>query len=135
MMNLGVEEARKTMNQNIGGPFGAAVIDKDGNVIIQGRTDEKGVVTFEKLRTGEYFYREFDAPEGYILDETKYPFTIKENGEIVKCEMTNTKLTENPPYTGDNSSDIIAWLMIGIAAVVGACAFIGRKKKGDENEK
>ena len=41
----------------------------------------------------------------------------------------------NPPYTGDNSSDIIAWLMIGLAVVVGACAFIGRKKKGDENEK
>ena len=49
--------------------------------------------------------------------------------------MTNTKLTENPPYTGDNSSNIIAWLMIGLAVVVGACAFIGRKKKGDENEK
>ena len=114
---------------------GIEILDKDGNVIIQSRTDEKGVVTFEKLRTGEYFYREFDAPEGYILDETKYPFTIKENGEIVKCEMTNTKLTENPPYTGDNSSNIIAWLMIGLAAVVGACAFIGRKKKGDENEK
>lgn len=114
---------------------GIEILDKDGNVILQGRTDEKGVVTFEKLRTGEYFYREFDAPEGYILDETKYPFTISENGEIVKCEMTNTKLTENPPYTGDSSSDIIAWLMIGLAAVVGVCAFIGRKKKGDENEK
>ncbi|MBQ8435438.1 MAG: LPXTG cell wall anchor domain-containing protein, partial [Oscillospiraceae bacterium] len=114
---------------------GIEILDKDGNVILQGRTDEKGVVTFEKLRTGEYFYREFDAPEGYILDETKYPFTIKENGEIVKCEMTNTKLTENPPYTGDNSSDMIAWVMIGLAAVVGACVFIGRKKKGDENEK
>ena len=33
MMNLGVEEARKTMNQNIGGPFGAVIVDKDDNVI------------------------------------------------------------------------------------------------------
>lgn len=33
MMNLGVEEARKTMNQNIGGPFGAVIIDKNNNVI------------------------------------------------------------------------------------------------------
>lgn len=32
-MNLGVEEARKTMNQNIGGPFGAIIVDKDNNVI------------------------------------------------------------------------------------------------------
>ena len=33
MMNLGVEEARKTMNQNIGGPFGAVIVDKNDNVI------------------------------------------------------------------------------------------------------
>lgn len=33
MMKLGVEEARKTMNLNMGGPFGAVIIDKDNNVI------------------------------------------------------------------------------------------------------
>lgn len=33
MMNLGVNEARKTMNQNLGGPFGAVIVDKDDNVI------------------------------------------------------------------------------------------------------
>ena len=33
MMNLGVDEARKTMNQNLGGPFGAVIVDKDNNVI------------------------------------------------------------------------------------------------------
>lgn len=33
MMHLGVEEARKTMNQNIGGPFGAVIVDKNDKVI------------------------------------------------------------------------------------------------------
>ncbi len=33
MMNLGVEKARETMNKNIGGPFGAVILDKDNNVI------------------------------------------------------------------------------------------------------
>lgn len=33
MMNLGVEEARKTMNQGIGGPFGAVILDKNNKVI------------------------------------------------------------------------------------------------------
>lgn len=32
IMQLGIDEARKTMNQNIGGPFGAAIV-KDGEVI------------------------------------------------------------------------------------------------------
>ena len=32
-MKLAAERARVTMNQNLGGPFGAAVTDRDGNVI------------------------------------------------------------------------------------------------------
>lgn len=32
-MGLAIEQARKTMNQNIGGPFGAAILDAEGNVI------------------------------------------------------------------------------------------------------
>lgn len=33
IMKLGIEEARKTMNENKGGPFGAVVTDSNGNVI------------------------------------------------------------------------------------------------------
>lgn len=33
MMNLGIEEARRTMNLNYGGPFGAVITDKNNNVI------------------------------------------------------------------------------------------------------
>lgn len=33
IMNLGIDEARKTMNENIGGPFGAVITDSDNNVI------------------------------------------------------------------------------------------------------
>lgn len=33
MMNLGIKEARRTMNENIGGPFGAVIVDKNNNVI------------------------------------------------------------------------------------------------------
>ena len=32
-MRLAIEKARETMNQNIGGPFGAAIIDSAGNLI------------------------------------------------------------------------------------------------------
>ncbi len=114
---------------------GIEILDTDGNVIVQGRTDENGIVFFEKLRTGEYFYREFDAPDGYILDETKYPFTIKENGEIVKCEMTNTKLPQTPPHTGDISNNIPAFVMLGLSAAIAATLCILKLKKGKKNEK
>ena len=32
-MKFGIAEARRTMNENYGGPFGASIIDKDGKVI------------------------------------------------------------------------------------------------------
>jgi guanine deaminase len=32
-MKKAIKQAHKTMNQNIGGPFGAAIIDKDGRLI------------------------------------------------------------------------------------------------------
>ena len=33
IMNFGIKEARRTMNENKGGPFGAVITDKDGNII------------------------------------------------------------------------------------------------------
>lgn len=33
IMTLGINEARKTMNENKGGPFGAVITDKNGNII------------------------------------------------------------------------------------------------------
>lgn len=32
-MTLAIQQARKTMNDGIGGPFGAAIVDSEGNVI------------------------------------------------------------------------------------------------------
>lgn len=33
VMKLAIEEARRTMNENKGGPFGAVITDSDGNII------------------------------------------------------------------------------------------------------
>ena len=68
---------------------GFRIWDSDGNIVAEGRTDENGVAKFDELRIGDYFYQEFDAPKGYEIDESKFPFSIKEDGEIVKCVMTN----------------------------------------------
>lgn len=33
VMSLAIEQARETMNKNIGGPFGAAIVDAEGKVV------------------------------------------------------------------------------------------------------
>lgn len=70
-------------------------------VIVSGKTDETGIVRF-KLPAGDYYYQEFSAPEGYEVDNSKFPFSIKDNGEIVKCRMTDVPKTKTTlPDTGD----------------------------------
>ena len=49
--------------------------DESKNVLVQGRTDDKGEVTFKRLPVGKYYYREFDAPKGYYLDPTPVSYT------------------------------------------------------------
>ena len=110
---------------------GFRVYDENKNVVAEGRTDEKGIATFE-LGYGKYYYQEFDAPEGYVIDETLFPFEIKTNGEIVKAKMTNTKIEKNDkiekpkdpnnnvlPSTGgiNNSIYVILGLIISLCGV------------------
>ncbi|MCU7378899.1 SpaA isopeptide-forming pilin-related protein [Clostridiales Family XIII bacterium ASD5510] len=72
---------------------GIRILERDKKEILKGYTDKKGQLSFEKMPVGVYYFQEFDAPRGYRIDKRLFKFTIKENGEIVKCKMTN-KLEE-----------------------------------------
>lgn len=94
-----------------------AIYDENKNQIMKGVTDSNGIATFE-LGAGKYFYQEYDAPIGYQLDDTLFPFEIKTDGEIVKCRMTNVpKPVPMLPTTGAN-------IAVGgsLVAAVGAIA-------------
>ena len=112
---------------------GFRIKDEDGNIVVTGVTDENGVATFT-LRVGKYTYQEYDAPEGYLIDEGEYPFEIKEDGEIVKATMTNEKEPVEiitTPKTGDESN-VGLWMGLAGVAVVGLGIFgylLKRKKK------
>lgn len=71
---------------------GIRILDTNKNIVIEGRTDEKGIFSFEQLPKGTYFFQEFDAPQGYELDETPLKFEMKEDGDLVKVEMMNKKI-------------------------------------------
>ncbi|WP_294186090.1 SpaA isopeptide-forming pilin-related protein, partial [uncultured Clostridium sp.] len=73
---------------------GFRIYDENKNVIKEGRTNDNGIASFE-LGYGKYFYQEFEAPNGYIIDEKLYPFEIKNNGEIVKVQMKNEKIVDS----------------------------------------
>ena len=111
--------------------------DKDGNVVATGVTDKDGLATFT-LRYGRYTYQEYDAPEGYLIDEREFPFEIREDGQVVKAAMTNEKKPVEiitTPKTGDESN-VGLWIALSALSVAGIGVFgvlaaMSRKRKED----
>ena len=60
---------------------GNAVLDSEGNPI-QLTTNEKGEIGIPSLEYGEYQYKEINAPEGYVLNDTMYSFVVNGDGSI-----------------------------------------------------
>lgn len=112
---------------------GFRIKDEDGNVVAEGYTDENGIARFT-LEYGKYTYEEFDAPDGYQIDTTPHSFEIREDGEIVKAEMTNEKIPAvEVPQTGDSSMTGF-WIGLGAIALGGLVAFLIIRKKNKDDE-
>jgi len=68
---------------------GYRVYDSNGTQVAEGYTDESGKLVLEKLPLGELTYAEFDAPNGYVLDNTKHPFTLTKDNYRVSITVKN----------------------------------------------
>ena len=108
---------------------GFRIRNEEGEVVEEGYTDAHGIARFI-LRYGKYTYQEFDALDGYILDEKEYAFEITEDGQIIKAEMKN-ELIPVRPQTGDhaNMGFWIGLLAIALGGLVSVGIIYIRKKK------
>ena len=104
------------------------LFDANGNKIADGTTDANGKVTFSNLRLGKYFYQEISTVDGYVLDETKYDFSLttanlnikvtREN-VVAKGSITVRKVdATGAPLTGaelllETSTDGKTWTEVG----------------------
>lgn len=52
-------------------------------------TDENGTFTANNLTAGDYILREGQAPDGYMLDEELYPFTIADQNSNITLDLVN----------------------------------------------
>lgn len=95
--------------------------------VFEGRTDENGKIIITDLPVGKYFILESDAPDGYILNEEKMWFSITENGEIVKADMTNEKIVEVPNTLQEK--DILIEIISATLLLSGIGIIIYAKKK------
>ena len=61
----------------------------DGSKIADGTTDVTGKVTFSGLRVGKYFYQEISTVDSYVLDETKYDFSLTTTNLNIRVTREN----------------------------------------------
>lgn len=108
---------------------GIRILDEDKNILIEGKTDDKGIYYFDNLPKGIYYFQEYEAPKGYQIDETPIKFEIKEDGEVITCKMTNKKIQEvSIPKTGDYNSIIL----YGIVLLASGTLLLKIRRKKDK---
>ena len=64
--------------------------DASGNKVADVTTGTDGMAVFSDLPLGSYTYQEISAPEGYVVDDTKYPITITTGTLNITETRTNT---------------------------------------------
>lgn len=69
---------------------GYRLFNSDGEQISEGYTNENGELVFEDLRYGDYSYQEFKAPEGFVIDETVYDFSVTTDGQVITAQRENS---------------------------------------------
>ena len=81
------------------------VYTENDELIYSGITDENGKITIEDLFVGKFYIIETEPATGYKLSDEKVYFEVKDNGEIVKAEMTNEKITGSLEFTKEDLSN------------------------------
>ncbi len=104
----------------------AYIINDDKEIvstlIYTGYTDELGEIILSDLFVGKGYIVEKESASGYQLSKEIIPFEIKEDGEIVKVNMTNKQIVKVPD-TYLNSKKMynytsISFIMIGIYGLI-----------------
>ena len=95
-------------------------------LIYSGLTDNNGIINIKDLPYGKYYIVEKLAAPGYINNNEKIYFEIKEDKEIINVNMTNRKMEVEVPSTFKN--DLISEILSGVSLITFSLLVYERKK-------
>ncbi len=70
---------------------GFHLYDSTGTQIAEGYTNAEGKLSFSGLTQGNYTFREFKAPKGYVLDDSVHTFTVSDVGAPITKTVTDMR--------------------------------------------
>lgn len=70
------------------------IYDSKGKKVYEDETDENGEITVFRLKPGKYTFEETAAPDGYIINDIVFEFSIDENGKVKGDNEVSDKPTE-----------------------------------------
>ena len=109
------------------------ILDADKNVVAEGRTGSDGIVRFDDLCYGSYFWQEAETISGYQAETSLHEFSITEHEQLITLTVENEKIPD-APKTGDNSN-LALWLsLMGLsgAGLAGTVLFARKRRKATE---
>ncbi len=104
------------------------IYNDNDELVFSGRTNDEGKIVVEELEYGKYYILEKEAPDGYLLNEERMYFEIKEDGEIVKAVMMD-EIIKVPDTLKNESYGTIYFGLILIIVGIGVIVYEKTKKK------
>lgn len=95
------------------------VYDENNNIVYNGKTDNNGKITIEKLPYGKYYIKQVKVPSGYILNEEIVYFSVNDMNCLSDIKVINEKTIM--PVTSSSSNillNIFPFALIGILFVI-----------------
>lgn len=99
------------------------IFTEDGDKVLEITTDTDGKALAKELEYGDYYLQELKTIDGYKLNDKKFSFSVKENGETIQIEVINDTIREVPPtktYTPKTGNNTNVGMFMGLLALSGA---------------
>lgn len=65
------------------------------NALMTTVSAEDGSFSFENIPFGTWYIREIEQPTGFVLNDTVYPVTVGQSGQVVEVEIVNKHIRGN----------------------------------------